>query len=95
MISDAGFVAGLDGLISGLPGDDFVGALPALRAAFAWLPPRERGDVADAVLELHGATDVSRRVLLRRLDVDPQAVAEAAADERHAVERLQLWGVWP
>ncbi|OBG50770.1 hypothetical protein A5669_27550 [Mycolicibacterium fortuitum] len=95
LISDAGFVAGLDGLISGLPGDDFVGALPALRAAFAWLPPRERGDVADAVLELHGATDVSRRVLLRRLDVDPQAVAEAAADERRAVERLQSWGVWP
>ncbi|MDH6198921.1 hypothetical protein M2272_005585 [Mycobacterium frederiksbergense] len=95
LLSENAFVAGLDALITGLDGDDFVGALPALRAAFAWLPPRERGEVADAVLGLHGAVNVSRRVLIGRLDADPQTVAATATAEHHAVERLQSWGVWP
>ena len=95
LLADDGFVAGIDALITGLPNDDFVGALPALRGAFAWLPPRERGIVADTVLGLHGAEHVSRRVLTARLDADPQVLAATAAAERRAVERLQSWGVWP
>lgn len=95
LLADSRFVAGLDALITGLHNDEFVGALPALRGAFGWLPPRERGAVADAVLGLHGADHVSRRVLTGRLDADPQVVAATAAAERQAIERLQSWGVWP
>lgn len=95
LIADDGFVTGLDALIAGLADDDFVGALPALRAAFAWLPPRERGEVAEAVLALHDTANLPRRVLTGRLEADPQTVAALTAAEHHAVARLQSWGVWP
>ncbi|WP_278184953.1 DUF5682 family protein [Mycobacterium talmoniae] len=87
------FLVGLDALIRGLGDADFVGALPALRAAFGWLPPRERGELAEAVLALHGATGLSRRSLTGRLALDPQVLAAAAAAEHAAVARLQPWDV--
>uniref|UniRef100_UPI003340509D DUF5682 family protein n=1 Tax=Castellaniella defragrans TaxID=75697 RepID=UPI003340509D len=39
-----------------LGNDDFLVALPALRAAFGWFPPRERGNIAAQVSDLLGLT---------------------------------------
>lgn len=37
------FIAGFSSHLNQLSDDDFINALPDLRAAMAWLPPRERG----------------------------------------------------
>ena len=38
------FIAGFSSHLNQLSDADFTNALPDLRAAMAWLPPRERGD---------------------------------------------------
>jgi hypothetical protein len=94
---DPAFVRGVDALIVAFDDDDFVQALPALRAAFAWLPARERGRLASAVLRLHGSAHLPQNVLTAALpmDVDATAIARATRRERGIWENLQRWGVLP
>lgn len=89
------FVAGLDALVSGFDDADFLRALPALRGAFAWLPPRERGVLAAAVLRLHSAGHLSHRALTAALPAqrDALALAQAQQHERLQWQLLQEWGV--
>lgn len=89
------FVAGLDALVAGFDDDDFLRALPALRGAFAWLPPRERGVLAAAVLRLHGAGHLSQRVLTEALPAQQDALALARLQQQERVHWRQLeeWGV--
>ena len=49
-----GLLTVVDGLVSPMTREDFLVAIPALRMAFAWFPPREREEIARQVLELHG-----------------------------------------
>lgn len=92
---EAAFVAGMDALVAALDDEDFLRALPALRGAFAWLPPRERGRLATLLLRLHDATHLSLRALTAALpaDVDARDIAEAARREREVCARLQHWGL--
>ncbi|KRB02714.1 hypothetical protein ASD86_24345 [Lysobacter sp. Root690] len=87
------FVSGLDRLIGALDDADFVLALPAMRGAFAWLPPRERGELAHSVLRLHGADHLSQRALTATLAADPAQVAAAARIEAQVLQRLREWGL--
>ncbi len=89
------FVDGMDALIAALDDDDFLRALPALRGAFAWLPPRERGRLATLLLRLHDAAHLSQRALTAALpaDVDARDIAQASRREREVCERLQRWGL--
>src|SRR5262249_48914107 len=48
-------LATIDASVSGFMREDFLIALPALRQAFAFFPPRERLAIAEAVLEIGGA----------------------------------------
>jgi hypothetical protein len=75
----------LDDLIVGLPEEDFLRALPALRQAFEFFPPREREAVARALLA-HRSEGVSPRDLLRTA-VDTALLAEARALD--AAARIQ------
>ncbi|MFJ5898999.1 DUF5682 family protein [Streptomyces sp. NPDC093064] len=71
----------LDGVVTTMTDDVFLNALPALRQAFAFFPPRERERVAQLLLDrrnLHG----SARTLLRTT-ADPLLLARAAALEEH------------
>ncbi|OWA02738.1 hypothetical protein B9W64_32195 [Streptomyces sp. CS159] len=71
----------LDGVVTTMTDDVFLHALPALRQAFAFFPPRERERVAHLLLDrrnLHG----SARTLLRT-SADPLLLARAAALEEH------------
>ncbi|MFI2373815.1 DUF5682 family protein [Streptomyces sp. NPDC018964] len=71
----------LDGVVTTMTDDVFLRALPALRQAFAFFPPRERERVAQLLLDrrnLHG----SARTLLRTT-ADPLLLACAAALEEH------------
>ena len=96
LCQDARFIGALDALVRTLDDADFVLALPAMRAAFAWLPTQERGALAGEVLTLHGAGKRSQRSLLGRLgELAPETLARHDALERAALARLALWGVRP
>ncbi|GAA2374869.1 hypothetical protein Cme02nite_04220 [Catellatospora methionotrophica] len=75
-----GMVELLDELVGGLGEAQFLIALPALRQAFAWFPPRERHQIAVRVLRARtGGTGPD----LLRLDAAPGLVAAGMAlDER-------------
>jgi hypothetical protein len=67
----------LDDLISGMGDAEFLIALPALRQAFTYFPPRERETVAGHLLARRGLGGTGRS-LLRSLSVDPVLTAAAA-----------------
>ena len=74
-----GLVAVLDEMISGMSEHDFLVALPALRLAFGYFPPRERETIARRLLERRGIRG-SARSLLRPVR-DPVMLSEARALE--------------
>jgi hypothetical protein len=61
----------VDGLITPMTREDFLIAIPSLRMAFAWFPPREREDIARQILGLHGGEPSDPRKLLK-LDVSAE-----------------------
>lgn len=80
-----GLLGVVDGLVSPMTREDFLVAIPSLRMAFAWFPPREREEIARQVLGLHGgdAADVRR---FTRLDVSAEVTmsglkVDAAVDD--------------
>lgn len=95
LASEPAFVAGMDRTVQALDNADFVRAMPSLRAAFAWLPPQERGLLADQVLTLHDATHLSRRALTAHHagEAAPEQLAEARRVEDAVLARLAAWGV--
>ncbi|MFI7279513.1 DUF5682 family protein [Micromonospora chersina] len=89
---DAALLGVLDGLLAAMDAHDFLVALPALRQAFGWFPPREREAVARHVLVLRGADGPARDLL--RLDVDPVVVAAARALDARVDAVLTREGLW-
>src|SRR6185369_6316452 len=67
----------LDELVSGMGEAEFLIALPALRQAFAYFPPRERETVAGHLLARRGLSGTGRS-LLRSAGADPMIAAAAA-----------------
>ncbi len=55
----------IDTSVTGFLRQDFLIALPALRQAFAYFPPRERLAIAEAVLEIGGQAGADPMALLR------------------------------
>ncbi|PPA61495.1 DUF5682 family protein [Micromonospora chalcea] len=89
---DAALLTVVDELLAGMGAHDFLVALPALRQAFGWFPPRERAEVARHVQALHGG-DAPPGGLLR-LDADPLLVAAARAVEERVDAVLAREGLW-
>ncbi|WP_063824690.1 DUF5682 family protein [Nocardia pseudovaccinii] len=84
-------IAVLDDLITRFTPPDFLAALPALRLAFAWFPPRERAAIATRLLELRGMTGSAAALL--RLPADPTLLARAQAVELRVDELLAEYGL--
>lgn len=61
--SDA-IVSAVHEALEAMSTEDFLVALPQLRCAFTWFPPRERGAVADRVAALLGLSAVEQQRLL-------------------------------
>lgn len=88
--SDA-IVGAVHEALEGMGSDDFLVALPQLRAAFAWFPPRERGALAVRVAALLGLSSAEQasllslhsgsRALLDAKRIEAQALAWARALE--------------
>lgn len=95
LAQEPAFIAGIDALVAALDDDDFLRALPALRGAFAWLPARERGRLANVLLQLHDATHLSQRALTAPLagGGDALALARLAQQERRVWDALAQWGL--
>lgn len=95
LAQEPAFIAGIDALVAALDDDDFLRALPALRGAFAWLPARERGRLANVLLQLHDATHLSQRALTAPLagGGDALALAQLAQQERRVWDALAQWGL--
>jgi hypothetical protein len=95
LASEPAFIAGMDRTVQALDNADFVRAMPSLRAAFSWLPPQERGLLADQVLALHDATHLSRRALTapHAGEAAPEQLAQARRVEDEVLARLAAWGV--
>lgn len=67
----------LDGVVAGMSHEDFLRAVPALRQAFHYFPPRERAAIAGRIGALHGRSDVGHSDWLR-LPVDPGTALRGA-----------------
>jgi len=87
-------VEALDAVLTGLSCEELLVALPALRLAFGWFPPRERDAIARLVLAVHGEADRSVH-RLRRLDVDAAAVARGVELERRVSALAARFGLEP
>ncbi|MEU4792425.1 DUF5682 family protein, partial [Micromonospora tulbaghiae] len=89
---DAALLTVVDELLASMGAHDFLVALPALRQAFGWFPPRERAEVARHVQTLHGGAAPPGDLL--RLDADPLLVAAARAVEERVDAVLTREGLW-
>ncbi len=67
----------IDEVIAALPENDFLVALPSLRLAFDWFPPRERATIAERLATLHGQSPSTAHDLLVVGD-DPLLIARGA-----------------
>lgn len=81
----------LDELLGDLTDGDFQVALPALRQAFGFFPPREREAIAEGLLERRGL-NAPARTLLRAPDA-PLLIAEARALEERVDRALAAAGL--
>ncbi len=88
------FIAGFSSHLNQLSDADFINALPDLRAAMAWLPPRERGTLAHQVLEHYQLAQLPVSALQMPLHCPPQAIAHHQQLEQQALASLQHWGVF-
>jgi hypothetical protein len=77
-------VEAIHGAVEALSVEDFLVALPPLRGAFGWFPPRERGAIAARVAELLGLGRGEAMVLLR-LPAGPGGLVDAKQVEARAV----------
>lgn len=94
LTQDLTFVAGLNQMVTDLDDEDFLLALPAMRGAFAWLPPRERGEFARQILELHQADHLPVSALNREINTAaPQEIAAMQQAEKRALGILSQWGL--
>ena len=84
-------VAVLDRLVTEMAEQEFLAALPALRMAFAYFPPREREAVAQRLLERRGLRGSARTLL--RGKVDTEVYRRARAIETNALTRLAGTGL--
>jgi Family of unknown function (DUF5682) len=81
----------LDEVFTAMTHADFLTALPALRQAFTFFPPREREAIARLVLELRGLTGAAPTFV--REITDPVMLAEAAALEERVDALLAREGL--
>ena len=76
----------LDELVDRLAEDEFLVALPALRLAFSWFPPRERESIAHRLLDQRGLRGSASSFL--RLGADPAVLTRARAVEARVDDLL-------
>ncbi|NUR25682.1 MAG: hypothetical protein HOV83_07500, partial [Catenulispora sp.] len=92
-LEEASVLMVIDDLVSSMTDHDLLVALPALRQAFGYFPPRERETIADHVVRLHGGEEDSGRALLRGRIDDPLALARGRELDSHVQAVLEREGL--
>ncbi|NKI93979.1 DUF5682 family protein [Rhizobacter sp. SG703] len=87
-----GIVRAIHAALDGMGVEDFLVALPALRAALGWFPPRERGALAAHVARLLGL-DAGQRQRLLKLHDGTEALLDARRVEAQALAWAQQIGL--
>lgn len=87
-----GLLRAADAVIGEMPERDFLVAVPSLRLAFSYLPPRERERVAALVLTIHNAAQARARSLLS-LDVSPEAILRGRRLDGELIEMERRFGL--
>ncbi|MCL2422340.1 MAG: DUF5682 family protein [Micrococcales bacterium] len=82
----------LDRVLAGYDPHQFLVALPALRGAFAYLPPRERARLAEQLMARRGLVGTGKTFL--RLTDDPQLLAAGYELEDRVRRTLVGTGLW-
>ncbi|MFJ8476026.1 DUF5682 family protein [Kitasatospora sp. NPDC094011] len=88
---DHSLLAAVDSVLAELTDAEFLIALPALRQAFAWFPPRERERIARRLIERRGVRGSARALL--RTTADPVQLAAARALEENVTALLDCHGL--
>lgn len=86
---DAALIRAISETISGFSPDDFLAALPSLRLAFTFFPPREKFDLARV---LFGNT-TGAVMATRRLAADPVETAANTAFDNRLLATLRRYGL--
>ncbi|MBC8072850.1 MAG: hypothetical protein IAG13_31300, partial [Deltaproteobacteria bacterium] len=81
----------VDRMLAELPDDGFMHALPSLRQAFGYFPPRERFAIAERVVARDEGTDVAARSLVATLDAT--SIAAGFARDRAASAAFDHFGL--
>lgn len=87
-----GIVQAVHAALDAMTSDDFLRALPQLRGAFAWFPPRERGVLAGIVARLLGLDGAGQSLLLK-LDGGTAGFVDARRIEAQAMAWAREHGV--
>ncbi|NUP50305.1 MAG: hypothetical protein HOW97_23795, partial [Catenulispora sp.] len=91
-LEDESVLTVIDGLVVAMTDHDLLVALPALRQAFTYFPPRERETIAGHVARRHGFADTGRALLRDRID-DPLALARGRELDSHVQAVLEREGL--
>jgi hypothetical protein len=96
VIRSKSLLSSIDSTLSGMGADDFLIALPALRLAFSFFPPREREQMAKLVLQIHtgSSSDADARAFLK-VQVPASVVAQGVALELEVDRVMKLYGLHP
>lgn len=92
VLHTGGMLELLDELVSAMSDHDFLVALPALRQAFGYFPPRERHLIATRLVELRSGAGASAWDLMR-LEAAPELVAAGMALDERVDEALRREGL--
>ena len=81
----------IDGAITAMATNDFLIAVPALRQAFAYFPPREKREVARALLALRGSRQEPHELL--EANASPAATVAGLELDQKTIARMRLYGL--
>jgi hypothetical protein len=84
-------LATLDRIVTGMDPHGFLIALPSLRQAFGYFPPREREAIAEQLLELRGVRGYARGLL--ESAADPLLIARSTALEDTVRRTMRYYGL--
>jgi hypothetical protein len=92
VVGAAQLIAALVAVVEGMTPHDFLIAVPALRLAFEYFPPREKERIAEAVVALRGGPARAARDLLR-LPVDAAIVVRGMEIDAAASATARRYGL--
>lgn len=87
-----GLLAVIDGLVVPMMRDDFLIAIPSLRLAFSFFPPREKEQIAKRVLATHGKATGDARQLVR-LEIAPALTMHGMSIDAEAEKTARRYGL--